>query len=425
MLKPVHAVAATLLVALAFGLGYATAGRQERAPEAPKRAIVGAAVPPGLASELHAALIEPDALVRAAAVAGILEPLGPDALGAVQAAFDAVLLDTGDVELALMAEWWARFDPAAALAWAKDSRIGWHPGVVTAVARTWARQDPEAAVRAMNASVGGELLFDAATLGLVRGWVESGLPGIEDYLSGLSTSGGGGRAIDAYVRGKVASGQVQAAMDWAESFPEGDPQTNFRKLSVVGRVAEVIVASDPQLAADWAAEMRGDGIALMVLIRVGDRWAKTDGAAAMRWLGALAPNRDIPTAVQETYRSWHLADPEAAGAWLRAAELEPWLDPAVGVLAQHTAREHPDESLEWAHRIQDRDRRDRILAKLGEIWLTQRPTDGETLVEQAGFTAEQRQMIDAAVAARRRGRPPPAAGSPPASEPAPAPTQPE
>src|SRR5262249_57798518 len=94
------------------------------------REVVGAVVPAGLESELHAALIEPDLLKRTARISQLLEPLGPQALGPVQSAMTTVVLDSRDVELILLADWWARFDPPAALAWARDSKMGWHPAVV-------------------------------------------------------------------------------------------------------------------------------------------------------------------------------------------------------------------------------------------------------------------------------------------------------
>jgi hypothetical protein len=365
--------------------------------------VSGVAVPPGLASELHAALIQPEVLDRAAAVTRILAPLGPDALDEVQAAYGATLLDTGDVELVLMLDWWAHFDPKAAFEWAHDSRIGWHPSVLTAVVRTWARQDPEAAREAVMRAVEDERLLGAAVVGLIRGWDESGRGGLEDHLTELAARGdASGRAIETFTRGKIAAGTPEVAIEWAEELPEGDAQKNFRRIDAMGRVAELIVESDPALAAEWATRSRGDTSALMLLIRVGARWAQQDGAAAMAWLGGLSPNRDIPTAVQETFRTWYIADPEAASAWIRSAKLEPWLDPAVGTYALHRALEHPDEGLEWARRLGDARRRDQVLAKIGTLWLQHRPGDGPALVEKAGFSPEVREKIEQARNPKRR-----------------------
>src|SRR5262245_18051960 len=327
-------------------------------------------VPAGLATELHTALLEPDLLKRTAEVAGRLGPLGPEALGDVRAAYRGVNFDTGDVELVLLADWWARFDPKAAFDWAHQSKVGWHPSVLAAVIRVWAEQDPVAAGQAAL-SVQDERLLQAALVGVVRGWEASSQDGLEEFLSARPPgSAAGGRAIEASTRGKVARGTPEAAMAWAESLPGRDddnPLSSF-KLDVIGRVAEVLVETEPEKAADWVARVRGTAARVVLLIRVGMRWAKKDGAAAMRWLSALPSNRARPTAIQETYRSWYLRDPKAAGDWIKAATLEPWLDPAVATYALQRSADDIHESLEWANRVVDPNRREGTLEKIAMVW---------------------------------------------------------
>jgi hypothetical protein len=365
-------------------------------------------------SAVYAALIEPDPLERAVELGRTLEPLGPEALDAVRGAYDAVVLDVGDVEFVLFAEWWARFDPPAAFDWARASRVGWHPAVLSAVARAWARQDPEAAALAVERSVTDSRLRAASLLGLVRGWEESGRDGLAEYLGRQTDPQAVQQAIDALARGKVLREGPEAAIAWAEALPD-DPDPAELKLNAHRRVAGAIVELDPERAAAWAARQVGGPYASGLLMRVGTAWAERDGAAAMRWLSTLPADRALPNAVQETYRTWFLRGREEASEWLRAAKPEPWLEPAVSVFALYHARENPREALSWAERLSESGRRDRTLIGIALAWLRQAPEEAQAWLDQAELSENVRNGL-ARIRARLRPTDPaalPASGSAP------------
>src|SRR5262245_65900931 len=54
-----------------------------------------------------------DPLERASEFGAFLRTLGPDAVPALQQAFDKAPTEGGDVELVLFGTWWAAFDPNA------------------------------------------------------------------------------------------------------------------------------------------------------------------------------------------------------------------------------------------------------------------------------------------------------------------------
>jgi hypothetical protein len=381
------------LLALSFGLGHGL-GRS-RPAETPTRAVRGFALPAGLASDLQTALLQPDLLDRAGSVARILEPLGPDALDEVQAAYRSVVIDTGDVELILLADWWARFDPAAAYDWAHDSGIGWHPAVLTAAVRGWARQDPEAAGEKIRLSIQDGRLMTAAIIGLVRGWQESGRDGLEAHLAELPA--GAPRGLDMLARTQVARAGPDQAMAWAQGLPDHDPKHASLKSEAIERVVEAIADADPQAAASWVEQLRdeaAEGQSLPIVLRLTMRWAREDGEAAMRWLSTLAPAADIPTAVQETFRTWYLHDRQAATDWIVAAKLEPWLDPALATFAQQQSTKHPDEAVEWANRVSDPTARERALVKVGISYWVAAPEQAEAWLARTQLPDEVRAKID-------------------------------
>ena len=408
MQKASRVLALLVLAAVSAGLGYAVAEHRHRRLEIPSRARQGAVVPPGLTADLHAALIHSDLPERTTRVAALLAPLGPDALDQVRTAYDGVLLDTGDVELVLLLDWWASFDPEAALAWARNSGIGWHPAAIAAVARAWARKDPEAASRGLRDLALDDRLLTAGLLGLVRGWEESGRPGLEDYLEG--TAGGDEasiRAIDAVARGKVLRDGPEAGIAWAEGLPDRDDgsPSDF-KINAYRRVASAVVGVDPQRAATWVSGLRGGKYASGLLFRTATSWAERDGEAAMRWLESLPPDRDVPLAVQEAYRMWASRDKEAAFEWIRNAKLEPWLDPAVQTYAMTRYRTGPQEAIDWAKRIHDPQRREQSIVRIVATWLIDAPEAAQAWLDRSDLGEDARQTIatlrDRAVARKAR-----------------------
>jgi hypothetical protein len=354
-------------------------------------------------------LLEPDLLERAARVSSILEPLGPDALAPVLDAYQSVVIDTGDLELVLLMDWWARFDPAAALAWARDIRIGWHPAVLAAAARVWARSDPETAGATIRRSIGDERLLAAATAGFVRGWEESGRGGLEEYLAELPP--GTPRGIEALARIKVARGDPERAIAWAEGLPEDGP--GALRPEAIERVAEALATAHPQAAAAWIAELRGDDPSgnLALVLRLTMRWARKDGEGAMRWLRTLEPAADLPTAVQETYRTWYMNDKEAATAWLQAAELDPWLDPAVAIFALQQSARDPDLAVEWAKRLQDPERQQQALVKIGLSYSVAAPEEAPAWLARTELPGEVRERIETALQNNRMRAGTPARGA--------------
>jgi hypothetical protein len=412
---------AVLLLLASFGSGFLLA--RERRAEPASRAVHGIEVPAGLASELRAALLEGDLLDRTAAVARILDPLGPEALGEVQTAYRSVVIDTGDAELILLADWWARFDPAAALRFARDSRIGWHPAVLAAAARAWARRDPEEASRAIRASISDQRLLAAAMAGLVRGWEESGRDGLEEHLAALPA--GAPRGIETLARAKVARGGAEPAIAWAESLPEGPSGGGSLRSDAIERVVEALGDSDPKAGAAWVERLRGEDPngALAILLRLTMRWARRDGPGAMSWLRSLPPAGEVRTAVQETYRTWYLSDREAARAWLEAAELEPWLEPAAATFALQQSPTDPDLAIAWANRLSDPELRERTLVKIGLSYSLAAPEKAPEWLARIELPVEVRRRIETGLENRkrpRRGAPsaaPPEAQAPPAAPP--------
>jgi hypothetical protein len=397
------ALAGTLLLscALAFALGHQLGAGRE--PEPPSRARTGVTPPSprSAAAKIHVALLKPDALERAAELARVLGELEQAAEGDVWDAYGAVVLDVGDVEWALLGQWWAHSDPAAALRWAFTQQEA-NPLVVTAILRTWASRDPEAALRAFYRQVAPrrDSLVPVAGQALVRGWEESGRPGLEDFLAAMPNNQHMQAAVGILARRKVLRDGPEAGFRWAEAIPDDEPGTPERlKVNAMRRTATAAVEVDPEKAAAFAAEHGEERHGVGMYRRVGVRRAELGEAeAALDWLSTLPAGSQRESAVGETFRTWMLNDREASVAWLRAAEKDgefaAWLDPAVRVYAVSLTRQDPEEALAWAARIRAEDRRRQTRVNVLVTWRDTDPVAAQAWLDQSDLTPGDREWVE-------------------------------
>ena len=282
-------------------------------------------------------LIE-DHLARAERLAATLQTLEPEALEDALAAYETVYLDIGDFELEMLADWWARFDPEAALAWAQSDWRNAHMGVLEAVLRAWARIDPQAALAEAESETRPiqQVTLLAAVL---RGWEEAGHPGALEFA--MSVPGEQGMRLNAVmVRRRVMRTGADATIEWFESLPGS---ILGAKKELQKRVATAIADVAPEKAAAWVEPYMAERDRTRLAHRVGARWARTDPEAAMAWLESLPESMDRDFGVKETYRSWFRYDRQRAWSWLVDQKPEPWLDEALAMYAQSWQRAHPKD----------------------------------------------------------------------------------
>jgi hypothetical protein len=198
------------------------------------------------------------------------------------------------------------------------------------------------------------------------------------------------RAIYTVARRKVLRDGVEAAFRWAEGLPDSEDEF---KLNVFRRVASSAAEVDPQAAAAWA-ERHADGEhGLQLPRRVGTRWAKRDPESAMRWLSTLPESWNRDDGVRETYRTWLRLGGDRPMEWLRNAELEPWLDPAVSLFAKKLSYEDPEAALEWAGRISDEEIRWGTVGVIARAWLMADEEAAKAWIDGAELPDVYRQKI--------------------------------
>jgi len=386
--RPVAARLGCVLTALAFlfyasGCGVQDSGTQR--DHASQYDSLTAAVADAMSLE--------DPLARAARLATALQGFDQEALGEVLEAWN--LIEDGvngsqTVELALLIDWWARYDGDGAFTWLHKSRRQGNPVILTALVRSWATRAPVFAMRAIDALPPRGYDSSQVIRALVLGWNANGARGLEEYLIALRSDVSRQVALTGLAIDKVRRDGVEETIQWAEALSD-DAAGDFKQLAF-RRVAAAIAEVDPIRAAAWAESQRDGKWGAGLARSVAQKWCEQDGLSAMEWLRGL-PDRDsvdVARAYEEGYRTWLSTDGEAARAWLREQELDSSLDPVVAIYARSTAREDPEAAIPWAARIDDEVRRNETLEKIAQAWMHRDPDAARVWLEKG-------ELSDAAV----------------------------
>ena len=316
-----------MIVAAAFLIS--SCERSEDASSPPAQEVDRSSEPGAIDdSELASILRLEEPLIRAERVAAYLQRARTDQLGDIRHTFEHALLDRGDLEYALMIEWWARFDPKAAFEYTVGGDLrGEHPRLRATAARVWARQDPQDALQTgylydtqrLDGSLDGEML-DA----LIVGWWESGKPGLTEFISGLKLPSDKTRATRTYARRLIfrdgARGALEAILKMTE-FPE-----SHRRLALAGALT-VLAHDDPALAVEWLPIAEAQGIDTRTFaMRIVGGWGHHDPQAATEWASQLPPGGDRDRAMRRVAQDWQKTDSVAFFKWLDAQKMGPEFD---------------------------------------------------------------------------------------------------
>jgi hypothetical protein len=377
----------TALVALAVGLlagtlGFFAGERSAWEQYAPPPAVRPDASPPQSETEvrIREVLLERDPIRRIERLASLLQELAPDAAPLVERAFEPTTLDSGAVELTLVATWWADFDPQSALRWASRDLYRGDANATAAVIQAWARRDPEAARAAVEAMPLPNVSLPAVDA-LIRGWDESGQPGLLDFVRAQPRGQAMQMTLASLARRKLLRLGPEATLEWAESFPDDDDPTVTFKLNVFRRAAGMVAEVDPERAAVFALKHREGAHGHGLVRRVAVRWARQDGQAALEWLGTLGPGTDRENAVDDGYRAWFNHDREGAIQWLKEQPNGPWLGPAHSIYALHLGTD-PEPGMDWARaHILDEEKREYAINQIGRGWYYRDPEGAREWLE--------------------------------------------
>jgi len=260
----------------------------------------------------------------------------------------------------------------------------------------WATRDPEAALKLLTQlSVVSFPNSVPAQIGLVRGWYDSGKPGLEAYLQALGISFERQRALTAFARRAIQRNGPEALGRRAEAIPDEDP---VFKLDAYRAVASELTHVNPADAVIWC-EAHCDGpYGTDMRTLIAQRWASVDGQAAMEWAGTAPPGKERDWAVRGAFRGWDRNDREGLQRWVRAMGIDgiaPYFQPALELFAHSIAANDPVEAMEWASRIEDPKLREGTLVSLARQWWVYDEPAAEAWLATSGLSEESLKIVRA------------------------------
>jgi hypothetical protein len=262
----------------------------------------------------------------------------------------------------------------------------------------WAKADPEAAaqqVRAMGPARGPNT--EAAETALIRGWFDSGEPGVEGYIHDLGQSDEQQHALGVLARRMIQRQGIEAATRWAEALPDTDESY---KLAAFRQLASELTLADPKAGVAWCEKHCAGPFGASVRQIVASQWSWSDGRAAMEWLATAPEGSERDIAVRVAFRGWRYQDEKGLYEWLEAMGPEGfprWLEPAVWSYAIAISREKPLEATAWAAKIEDPDTREMALVTIARRWREQDEAAAEAWLATSSLSE----------AAREKARTPP------------------
>jgi hypothetical protein len=315
-------------------------------------------------------------------------------IGAVDA-YEARLATTGEPEIRLFLDAWARIDPAGALehvqAWPRAKQV---PAVAT-VTFEWALGNPRAAVAAVERTPS---IDAAAAPSIAQGWAISGEPGVEDWIAQRPHSPERTRLVAIVVAERLRAGRADDVIAWAESVP---PRTHEGlKRAIFRRVANQLGAEDPERTAAWLEPHLGQVYASASTPELMRQWLPADPDAAFAWIAARPADEKRADAIESAVTTWVRRDPRRAERWFEAATRAPLHDPGLVAIADELAPTEPRRALAWAERIQDESLRLRTLARIAARWARKNPDEARTWLRTSSLPPETRRELRAAMGIR-------------------------
>jgi hypothetical protein len=353
-----------------------------------ERGGAGGAGPAGVSIEEHwADLLEiEDGLERTAAMAQFVTTLEPEDVEAVRELATNRYRRQRAIEDLLLISFWTRHDPQAVIETTMRSRAPFAGAARVDGAWHWASIDPLAAIAAVPTDE-PELVRS-----LVRGWYDSGKPGLDDFVLSQGTHTPGQMLITKYARELRHDGGAKAVIDWMDSVRDRSDVEDLVVVHVHRKGLAELAVADPAAALAYCEEHCGEPYAESAIAVLSERLGKLgEGPRALSWLTQkeVTDPTQRGNAVRFAFRAWLLQEREAALAWADQAlpryTGQPWFSRLASLVREVYTRREPEKALLWVQDLPEREQEAALITiahqwlqtdrEAAEVWLAGSPLD--------------------------------------------------
>lgn len=319
------------------------------------------------AARLESIVRGEDALDRSRSMLAFIDQLGPgDFENAVEKFRSLGLTESRFGEYAMLLSAWAKADPTAALAYAKEN-TGTSFATDTILA-TWAANDPEAAIRWAEGNHTGEEA-NPYYAGIIRSIAATDPMRATQLLTSMPRSVERGQALDAFLPSLLAKGS-DATRSWVDGIAD-DALRNGAMMRVADKLAE----NDPAGTASWLLANPGEATQRR-MDDVYSAWAQKDQNAALSSMAALPAGENRSNALRGLVTSAAIKDPQAAISMMDRFPNDV-TDRVVQNFIWHSFGNDPNTAVDQIARIGNERDREQMYRRTMEAWI-ERDRDAAT-----------------------------------------------
>jgi hypothetical protein len=314
-----------------------------------------------------------DEAVRLTGLLRLMEVLNEPAQ--LKEALDVVLADRSSrwrpSELGMLLQKWTKLEPEGAAAYAAGLRDWSRVGALNAVASTWLKSDPNAAIA----------------------WAQSQPP----------ENAGGNRGPDGNLAIATMIGPLaRMNLDQAIQLANAQPVSVLRGRMVETLVSELVAQRGPEAARNAIFDLADDPFRAGMAAKLAEQLAQSDPKSTATWAWSLPPGDTRQRAIAESIKVWTRADPVAAGQHLAQLGASPELDPARQEYARRVIREDPAGAMAWALSISNAKQRTDTALGLLRDWMRRDGNSARAWASENGIQLDTG-APSAAAPARRGG----------------------
>jgi hypothetical protein len=390
-----------LVVALGLVLCACSAAERDSFPERPAGVSV---------QEYWATLVEiEDQLERTAAMAQFVTTLGSEDSDALRELLNLRKGFRGlrSVDFLILMNAWSRFDPERAMAVAMSL-----PTPVGVAARAdgfleWASKDPMAAVAAANEN-DAEIRWS-----IVRGWYESGLPGLSDFVLSKGTGQVGQQFMGIYAEALSHDKGAEGVAEWIDSVRAKRVLEPTIVVHVHRKGMVAMARADAEAAIAYCDIHCDERYADSARSRLADRLAWLGrGERAIAWVEASedANPAERILAGRAAYVIWFKKDRNAALVWADEAREkyaeEAWFQEIGRFVLSMRTRFDPESALEWITMLPPGPDQEEAMIVIGRYWREHDENAAEAWLESSPLSDDARAKARTPMKFRKQGSKP-------------------
>jgi hypothetical protein len=302
-------------------------------------------------------------LDRNRALLAYIDQLGPgDFEEAVTRFRDLGITESRMGEYTLLLSAWAKTDPLAALAYAKENTGS--PFATNTILTTWASSDPDAAIRWAETNHQGDGA-NPYMAGIIRSLAATDPARATQLLTAMPRSQERGQALEAMMPHLLAQGSG-ATRAWIEGITD-EALRNGAMMRVAGQLA----ATDPAGTVSWLLSNPGEATQRR-MDDVYSTWARNDEQAALTSLASLPSGENRSNALRGIVASVATRNPQAAVSLLDRYPNDV-NDGIVQNVIWHSLGNDPAVAVNQIPRIADERQRNQMYRRTLETWLQRDP----------------------------------------------------